>query len=81
VRACVRGWVFVFVQAESSEQRVTELEEQVRDLMFFLEAQKTIEADSGGGGAGGEGMSEMAGGNVEVVAKPTRGKKKSKKRG
>lgn len=53
---------------------MVELEEQVRDLMFFLEAQKTIEAE--GGAVGG---SEMAGGDVGVMAKPTRGKKKKKK--
>lgn len=59
-------------QAETNERKVQELEEQVRDLMFFLEAQKTIEAE------GGAGASEMAGGDLEVVAKPTRGKKKKK---
>jgi hypothetical protein len=53
---------------------VKELEEQVRDLMFFLEAQKTIEAEGGA-----DGPSELAGGNVEVVAKPTRGRKKKKR--
>lgn len=51
-----------------------ELEEQVRDLMFFLEAQKTIEGSTDVGGA-----SELAGGNVGVVTKPTRGKKKKKR--
>lgn len=52
---------------------MVELEEQVRDLMFFLEAQKTIAAEGSGAGA-----SEMAGGDVGVMAKPTRGKKKKK---
>ena len=60
-------------QAETSERKVVELEEQVRDLMFFLEAQKTIAAEGSGAGA-----SEMAGGDVGVMAKPTRGKKKKK---
>lgn len=70
-----RAWRVIGHQAETSERRVQELEEQVRDLMFFLEAQKTIEAESTGG------ASELAGGNVEVVAKPSRGKKKNKRRG
>jgi BRCA1-associated protein len=62
-------------QAETSEAKVQELEEQVRDLMFFLEAQKTIEAEGGA-----DGPSELAGGNVEVVAKPTRARGKKKKK-
>ena len=51
---------------------VQDLEEQVRDLMFFFEAQKTIEGEGGVG-------TEASGGDVEIVEKKTRGKKKKKR--
>ena len=54
-------------RAEKGEARVAELEEQVRDLMFFLEAQKTVQENAGEG---------MEGGAVEVAQKKKRGKKK-----
>ena len=49
---------------EKGEARVAELEEQVRDLMFFLEAQKTVQENAGEG---------MEGGAVEVAQKKKRG--------
>ena len=59
-------------------QRVKELEEQVRDVMFFLEARTKIEAGEGE-------MAEVAGGDIEVSTpgpstQTTRRKKKGKKR-
>ena len=41
-------------------------------MMFFFEAQKTIEGEGGAG-------TEASGGDVEIVQKPTRGKKKKKR--
>ncbi|KAH9066668.1 hypothetical protein EDB87DRAFT_1671970 [Lactarius vividus] len=63
-------------------QRVQELEDQVRDVMFFLEARTKIEA-------GEESMAEVAGGDISVPtpqpsagpsATKTLGKKKKKKK-
>ena len=54
-------------RVEKGEARVAELEEQFRDLMFFLEAQKTVQENAGEG---------MEGGAVEVAQKKKRGKKK-----
>lgn len=58
-------------------QRVKELEEQVRDVMFFLEARTKIEAGEGE-------MAEVAGGDVTVPTpgpstQTTRRKKKGKR--
>ena len=62
--------------------KVQELEDQVRDLIFSLEAQNKIEAGEGD-------MAEVAGGDISVPmpgpstptsATPTPGKKKKKKR-
>jgi BRCA1-associated protein len=56
--------------------RVGELEDQVRDVMFFLEARNKIEA-------GEDGISEAAGGTLEISSNPPRsdGKKKKGKKG
>jgi len=74
------------VEAEKEKgeisERVRELEEQVRDVMVFLEARDRIEKEAGEGGAIGEAM----GGSVELRAGPqasdggTSKKKKGKKR-
>lgn len=63
------------------QAKVAELEDQVRDIMFFLEAREKIE--------GGEGVvAEAAGGSLEIASPPPingnkgdqKGKKKGKKR-
>jgi len=59
-------------KAESDEKKVRELEEQSRDVMFFLDAQQRITS-----GTGIE--SEAAGGSIEVVTPPTEGNRKKKK--
>jgi BRCA1-associated protein len=63
-------------KSESDEKKVRELEEQSRDVMFFLDAQQRITS-----GTGIE--SEAAGGSIEVVTPPetanNRKKKKTKK--
>lgn len=51
------------------EQEVSELKEQVRDLMFYLEAQNKI--------ANSELKDEMAGASVEI---PKAGKRRTKKK-
>ena len=57
-------------ESKAGEQAavIKELEEQVRDLMFFLEAQQTIAGSGGGEGAGGT--------VLPVPAPPRRRKKK-----
>jgi BRCA1-associated protein len=62
-------------EREDFSSRVRELEDQVRDVMFFLEAKTKIEQ---GGGI----ESEAAGGSVSVPdpPKPNNNKKKSRKR-
>jgi BRCA1-associated protein len=64
-------------KAELDEKKVRELEEQARDVMFFLDAQQRITS-----GTGVE--AEAAGGSIEVVTPPeaangTRKKKKTRK--
>lgn len=54
--------------------KVTELEEQVRDVMFFVEARDKIEKGDGVVG-------EAAGGSLAVPAPTTNGKKKKGKKG
>lgn len=59
---------------ETLRVKVTELEEQVRDVMFFVEARDKIEQ--------GEGVvGEAAGGSIAVPAPTTNGKKKKGKKG
>jgi len=66
-------------KSELDEQRVKELEDQVRDVMFFLDAKQKI--------ASGSGIeSEAAGGSIEVVSTPphtakVNGKKKKSNKG
>lgn len=63
--------------------KVAELEDQVRDVMFFLEAKTKIE-NAGEEGGGGEVLSELAGGSIEMptpsppVVNGANGKKKKK---
>ena len=54
------------VEQEKDElkSRVSELEDQVRDIMFFVEARSKIEQGEGG-------AAEAAGGSLEVVTPPT----------
>lgn len=61
-------------KADQDEKKVRELEDQARDVMFFLDAQQRITSGSGI-------ESEAAGGSIEVVTAPetTRKKKKNKK--
>jgi BRCA1-associated protein len=54
--------------------KIEELTEQVRDLMFFLDANSKIEQ---GGGV----EAEAAGGSIEVVSPPSNNSKNSKKKG
>lgn len=69
------------------KERRVEKEEEVRDLMFFLEARGKIEEAGGAGGAEGEGagpgvMGELAGGTVGIVPAPEKtGAQKKKKSG
>ena len=65
-------------KAEVEENKIRELEDQVRDVMFFLDAQQKI--------ASGDGIvSEAAGGSIEVMQPPNtakgNGKKKKSKKG
>lgn len=65
-------------RAEVEENRIKELEDQVRDVMFFLDAQQKI--------ASGDGIvSEAAGGSIQVLqpqnATKENGKKKKHKKG
>ena len=62
------------------EVKVAGLEEQLRDLMFFLEARTKIE--NAGEGDGGEMLSELAGGSIEIPppSLPARKKKKRPKK-
>ncbi|TFK39962.1 BRCA1-associated protein [Crucibulum laeve] len=63
-------------EKEEFTQKIQDLEDQVRDVMFFLEAKNKIEQ---GGGV----EAEAAGGSVEVPAPslPTSSAKKKKKKG
>jgi len=66
-------------RSELDEKKIVELEDQVRDVMFFLDAQQKI--------ASGNGIeSEAAGGSIEVVSTPphtirVNGKKKKSNKG
>lgn len=62
------------VEKKELSSKVTDLEDQMRDVMFFLEAREKIEQ---GGGAVGE----AAGGSVVVPTPPTPRSAKKKKRG
>lgn len=53
--------------------KVTDLEEQLRDMMFFLEAKDKI-------AQGGEGFAEAAGGSIQVVSSPPSGQSKRRPR-
>lgn len=53
--------------------KVTDLEEQLRDMMFFLEAKDKI-------AQGGEGFAEAAGGSIQFVPSPTSGESKRRSR-
>ncbi|OCH94257.1 zf-UBP-domain-containing protein [Obba rivulosa] len=54
-------------------RKVRELEDQLRDVMFFLEARDKIE--------GGQGdIAEAAGGSIELAATPQQAKRNSKKK-
>ena len=55
-------------QKQEFQTRVEELQDQVKDVMFYLEAQSKIENEG----------SELAGGSIEV--RPSSHKKKSKKK-
>ncbi|THH28576.1 hypothetical protein EUX98_g5615 [Antrodiella citrinella] len=65
-------------EKEELKSRVGELEDQVRDIMFFIEARDKIEQGEGSAG-------EAAGGDVEIVQPPAataeREKKGKKKKG
>jgi BRCA1-associated protein len=60
-------------EKEDYASRIGELEDQVRDVMFFLEARNKIEAEDG----------DAVGGSLEVHQAPSQsvGKKKKKKKG
>ncbi|KAG6330981.1 hypothetical protein ID866_8111 [Astraeus odoratus] len=59
-------------QKEECDARITELQDELRDVMFFLEARTKIEK--------GEGVeAEAAGGSVELPPSPVTKKKKGKK--
>jgi BRCA1-associated protein len=55
-------------------RRVQELEEQVRDVMFFLEARTKIEAGEGE-------MADVAGGDIEVSTPASTSARRKKKKG
>ena len=60
------------------ELRVAELEDQLRDVIFSLEAKTKIE--NAGEGGGGEILSELAGGSIEMPPSSLPAGKKKKKR-
>lgn len=59
-------------QRAQSDAKIKDLEDQVRDVMFYLEARNKIEAGEGA-------MSEAQGGSVEVRSPPSTTKKKPRK--
>lgn len=61
------------IAASSSEQRIQELEEQVRDLSFFIEAQKTLSSvDSN---------SELKDGSIVIMKSPAKQTSRGRLRG
>ncbi|KAJ8515713.1 hypothetical protein ONZ45_g6886 [Pleurotus djamor] len=61
-------------EREGYDKKIKELEDQVRDVMFFLEAREKIE--------GGEGqIAEMAGGSIEIPPTPPSISSTKKKKG
>lgn len=59
-------------EREMLQTRVAELEDQVRDIMFFVEARDKIESGEGA-------AAEAAGGSLEVSSPPVNGNAKKKK--
>ncbi len=58
-------------EREQLEGKVAELDDQLRDVMFFVEARSKIENGEGA-------VAEAAGGSLEVLSTPDRGAKKKK---
>ncbi|ESK97762.1 brca1-associated protein [Moniliophthora roreri MCA 2997] len=60
-------------EKQEFQDKITELEEQLRDVMFYLEAKEKIEQGEGVAG-------EAAGGSLEVVSTPSKKKGGKKKK-
>lgn len=68
------------VERKKTEMRVGELEEQVRDLMIYLDVKEKISGAGDNSGSGGGGvLQEAAGGSLEIRESESNAKGKKKK--